>query len=367
MNAFWILLSNWSGTFTLKTLGILSRSEKTLESLLWYCCWLSQHWVDCLRTIGRPDRRTDTNDWGALIFIVTVPGAWRHVSTASDFGASQWCKRDPLNKRLVWRRQWKTADKHNGLYLRSGLCAKKHWASWITIFKLILENSIEKPFLRWKRPLGMSVLLSNTTSQERFATLDLKVTATINKVWEMSFSLAAKVKGGWRNACTERRQRGGEKGYLEKGLKSTGREQFKVGIRQDRESLRGKAHGQRVGGACWPWGHSLTAEEARHPRVFGNCLASPGARPIQTTGSPLYPHSSNVDREAVNEGECDTKLVFSNMHLKLQSHACPVLWLIVAIHRVIVACVCWKPGSDTVLFFVISKTRVSSFNTASFQ
>lgn len=74
-----------------------------------------------------PDRY---NDWGALIFIVTVPEAWRHVSTASDFGPSQWCKRDPVNKRLVWRRQWETADRHNGLYLRSGWCAEKNWAIW---------------------------------------------------------------------------------------------------------------------------------------------------------------------------------------------------------------------------------------------
>lgn len=63
-------------------------------------------------------------------------------------------------------------------------------------------------------------------------------------------------------------------------------------------------------------GRSLTAEEARRPRVLGNCLASPGAWPIQTTGSPLYPHSSKMDRDAVKEGECDPGSVFSNTNLE---------------------------------------------------
>lgn len=84
-------------------------------------------------------------------------------------------------------------------------------------------------------------------------------------------SLVAKLKGGRRDSCTERRQKQG-RGYLGKGLKCRGKEQFKVGISQDRESLLGKASGQCVGGACWPWGRSLTAKETRHPRVLGNCL-----------------------------------------------------------------------------------------------
>lgn len=186
----------------------------------------------------------------------------------------------------------------------------------------------------------MSVISSNPTCQERFATLDPRVTTTLR----YELPLAAKGKGGWRNACTERRQKGGERGYLEKGLKCRGKEHFKVGIRQDRESILGKACGQCVGGACWPWGRSLTAEEAKLPRVLSNCLASPGAWPIQATGSPLYPRSSKTDRGTVKEGECDRGSVFSNMDQEERSHGSAVLWPIVRMHRVTVACVFWMLG-----------------------
>lgn len=47
-----------------------------------------------------------------------------------------------------------------------------------------------------------------------------------------------------------KKTKGVERGYLEKGLKCRGKEQFKVGISQDRESLLGKAYEQCVGGAC---------------------------------------------------------------------------------------------------------------------
>lgn len=47
-----------------------------------------------------------------------------------------------------------------------------------------------------------------------------------------------------------KKTKAGERGCLEKGLKCGGKERFKVGIRQDRESLLGKASGQCVGGAC---------------------------------------------------------------------------------------------------------------------
>lgn len=48
------------------------QSKKSLQSLLWACCWLSQHWVACLwERCWLLDRY---NDWGALILIVTVPG-----------------------------------------------------------------------------------------------------------------------------------------------------------------------------------------------------------------------------------------------------------------------------------------------------
>lgn len=51
--------------------------------------------------------------------------------------------------------------------------------------------------------------------------------------------------------CVHRKKtKGVERGYLEKGLKCRGKEQFKVGISQDRESLLGKAYEQCVGGAC---------------------------------------------------------------------------------------------------------------------
>lgn len=74
----------------------------------------------------------------------------------------------------------------------------------------------------------------------------------------------------------------------------------------------GEASGLWVGGgACWPWGRSLTAEKTRHPGVLGNCLASPGAQPIHITGSPLYPCPSKMDRDAVYS------LVFISMWSKI--------------------------------------------------
>lgn len=99
-----------------------------------------------------------------------------------------------------------------------------------------------------------------------------------------------------------------------------------------------------MGGASRPWGRSLTAEEARHPRALCNCLAYPGAWPIQTTGSPLYPRSYKPNRGAVKEDECDRACVFSNTNGEVQP--------LVGIHRVIVAC-----GSSLSFFLTISKTR----------
>lgn len=110
--------------------------------------------------------------------------------------------------------------------------------------------SIEKPFINKRSRWECLLHCPNPVCQERVATLGPRMTTTINKRLRYELSLAAKVKGGWRNACTERRQKGGEGGYLEKGLKCRGKEQFKVGIRQDRESLLGEARGRCVGGAC---------------------------------------------------------------------------------------------------------------------
>lgn len=67
----------------------------------------------------RPSTLLDRyNDRSALIFIVTVPGAWRHVSTASDLGPSWWCKRWPLEQtsclektaRDSWQAQWSLSE-----------------------------------------------------------------------------------------------------------------------------------------------------------------------------------------------------------------------------------------------------------------
>ena len=73
----------------------------------------------------------------------------------------------------------------------------------------------------------MSVMLHNPKCKERFATLDPKV----NKCVRYELRLAAEVTDGWRDGCTERRQKegGGGGGYLEKGLKCRGNEQLKVG------------------------------------------------------------------------------------------------------------------------------------------
>lgn len=48
----------------------------------------------------------------------------------------------------------------------------------------------------------MSVKSPNPTCKERFATLDPKVTTTTNKCVRYELSLAAKVKGGWKDTCT---------------------------------------------------------------------------------------------------------------------------------------------------------------------
>lgn len=64
-------------------------------------------------------------------------------------------------------------------------------------------------------------------------------------------SLAAKVKGGWMHAQKEDKS-GGEVIWKKQST-------FKVGISQDRESLLGKAYGQCVGGACWPWGSLINS------------------------------------------------------------------------------------------------------------
>ena len=47
-----------------------------------------------------------------------------------------------------------------------------------------------------------------------------------------------------------KKTKAGERGYLEKGLKCRAKEQFKVGVRQDRESLLGKACVDSVCGWC---------------------------------------------------------------------------------------------------------------------
>lgn len=68
INTFWIMVVNLSITFYFKSLGrskaARKRSDKTFESLLSLlllcCCWLSQHWVDCLGASDRPDCWTDT-------------------------------------------------------------------------------------------------------------------------------------------------------------------------------------------------------------------------------------------------------------------------------------------------------------------
>lgn len=124
----------------------------------------------------------------------------------------------------------------------------------------------------------------------------------------------------------QKEDRRGERGYLEKGLKWRGKEQFKVGIRQDRKSLLGKAYGQHVGGACWPRGRSLTAEEARHPREsWAIVWLAQVHGPFRPQEAPFIPHSSKMDREAVKEVECDPGFLFSNMNHKLQPHAHPIL------------------------------------------
>lgn len=75
-------------------------------------------------------------------------------------------------------------------------------------------------------------------------------------------------------------------------------------------------------GGAWPWGHSLTAEEARHPRVLGNCLANPGARPIQTTGSPpLSPFLQN------GQGSSQEGWIWSCLCLYQHKPRCAVAYL----------------------------------------
>lgn len=101
-----------------------------------------------------------------------------------------------------------------------------------------------------------------------------------------------------------KKTKGWERRYLDKGLTCSRKEQLKVSTSQGGESLRGRACGRYVGGSQRPQGSSLTTGRGGLPRVLDNCVDIPGAWPIQTTGSHLYPCSSRMNREMVLEGEC---------------------------------------------------------------
>lgn len=91
----------WLFAIRIKSLGVLRSSEwvsEPLESLFYYKCWLSQHRVDCLWSQAAIQTARQTQWPRCLIVIVTVPIAWRHVSTAVHFDLHWWRKCWPLER-----------------------------------------------------------------------------------------------------------------------------------------------------------------------------------------------------------------------------------------------------------------------------
>lgn len=110
-----------------------------------------------VRTSGRPDCWTDAMAEVLSFSLLQFPRPDATSRRPQILARANDVSADPLNKRLVWRRQWETADGHNGVYLRSGSCAKKNWAARIKSLITVYINSdfhiniyIMIPYICWK-------------------------------------------------------------------------------------------------------------------------------------------------------------------------------------------------------------------------
>lgn len=92
------------------------KEQRTLQTLLGCCCWLSRHSVDCLWEQAVIQTAGQIQWLRCSHFHCQSSRAWRHVSTASDFDPSQWCKYDPLDECLEeaagdsWQAQWSPSE-----------------------------------------------------------------------------------------------------------------------------------------------------------------------------------------------------------------------------------------------------------------
>lgn len=145
MQTFWILVGTLSGAFTLKCFCVLCKSI-TERGGSWVIVAVSLPTKPTLsglsvRTSGRPDCWTDVMAEVLSFSLLQFPRPDATSRRPQILARADDVSADPLNKRLVWRRQWETADGHNGLYLRSGSCAKKNWAAQIKSLITVYVNS----------------------------------------------------------------------------------------------------------------------------------------------------------------------------------------------------------------------------------
>lgn len=92
-----------------------------------FLCWLTHRWVDCVWEQATVQTTGQIQWLRCSHFHCHCSQAWRHVSTASDFGPSGWCKRGQprhpptqlINRHLVWWGQCETEDRRTSLYLRT--------------------------------------------------------------------------------------------------------------------------------------------------------------------------------------------------------------------------------------------------------
>lgn len=129
LNCSWVArtIRNSSGAFALKCFGFMFK-EQGGSSVIVVVLLLTKPTLSGLSvgTSHRPDCWTDTMTEVLSFSLSQFPGLTPRLDSLRFFGPRWWCKRDPLNKRLVWRRQGETADRHGKLW-RLG---KKNWAIW---------------------------------------------------------------------------------------------------------------------------------------------------------------------------------------------------------------------------------------------
>lgn len=113
-----------SGTFKMFRYSFKSTMEQELSWVIVVVWLLTKHteWIVC------GDKQPSTlldgyNDRSASFSLSQFPEPDATSQPPQIWARADDVSVDPLSTRLVWRRHWETADRHNGLYLRSGSCA----------------------------------------------------------------------------------------------------------------------------------------------------------------------------------------------------------------------------------------------------